>query len=99
MEPTKKDRVVTNITETVKKHEDIMTSILPAYGISGGDSVARYHGIGKATVLKTLKKKTFSGFEHFGKPEYSMEDVLSEATSFIGDCYDITAGADMSEKR
>ena len=50
MQPTKKGRPVANIGDFVKKNQEIIQSILPAYAMSGCDSIARYHGIGKATV-------------------------------------------------
>ena len=43
-----------HIGETVKKHIDIVPYILAAHGISGCDTVAKYHGIGKKTVIKKL---------------------------------------------
>ena len=67
--------------------------------MSGCDSIARYHGIGKATVVKVTKKKDFKGFIHFGNVEARIEDVIEKPTDSIGECYGITAGNDMSEKR
>ena len=64
-----KGRVVTNVTETVKKNEDIVASFLPAYAMTGCHSVSHYHGIRKVAVVKALKKKTFRSFVHFGHIE------------------------------
>ena len=57
MQPTKKGRPVANIGDFVKKNQEIIQSILPAYAMSGCDSIARYHGIGKATVHSFFYKK------------------------------------------
>ena len=62
-------------------------------------SVARYYGIGKATVIRAMMRKDFHGFEHFGNLDSKIEDVMVEATNFIGECYGISVGEDMSEKR
>ena len=99
MEPTKKGRAVTNIGETVKKHQDIVPFPPQADVVSGSDSVARCHGIGKASVLRTMQKKNFKGFLHFGNLDSDINDVIEEATEFIGECYGIPTGKDMSEKR
>ena len=99
MEPTRCGRAVTNIRETVQKHKEIVPFILQGHSISGCDSVARYHGIGKTTVVQKMMKKSFKGFIHFGNLDSKIEDVIEEATEFIGDCYGITSGKDMTEKR
>ena len=77
----------------------IMPFLPQAHAVSGCDSVARYHGIGKATVVKAMKKKNFQGFVKLGNLECEMEYVLKEATDFIGECYEISTGKYMSEKR
>ena len=96
MKPTKKGRSIANIGESVRKHCEIMPFILQAHAISGCDSVCRLQGIGKATVLKAMKKKDLI---HLGNLDSNIDDVIAEATDFIGECYNIPAGKDMSEKR
>ena len=56
MEATSGKRTVININETVKKHTNIASSILPAHALSGCDSVPQLFGIGKTKVITTLKK-------------------------------------------
>jgi glutamate racemase len=96
MEPTKKVRCVTNIGETVRKHFEIIPSIVPAHAISGCDSVCHLTGIGKTTVVKTMQNKSLV---HIGNLDSPMAEVVTEATDFIGECYNISSGKDMSEKR
>ena len=59
--------------------------ILPAHALSGCDTVASYFGIGKATVLKTLRSGHTLNL--LGTPGHSMEFVIQQATSFISACY------------
>ena len=96
MEPTKSSRMVTDIGATVEKHKSIISSILAAYVLSGCDSVCHYQGIGKKTVIKVLQIMTL---KHLLDPEAAIEDVLEEATQFMGLCYGIESGSTMSEKR
>ena len=50
-----KGRTVVDIGKTVQKHSEIVEGILPAHALAGCDTAAFYFGIGKATVLKTLR--------------------------------------------
>ena len=96
MEPTKTSRVVTDIGATVQKHKLIVSSLLAAYVLSGCDSVCHYQGIGKKTVIKVLQTMQL---QHLLNPDAAIEDVLDEATRFMGLCYGIENGSTMSEKR
>ena len=51
-----KDRAVVDIRATAETHNDIADEFLAIHGISGADTAASLHGIGKATVLKVAKK-------------------------------------------
>ena len=95
MEPTCKCRSVVDIGESVRKHSLIMPFILQAHALSGCDSVCRMHGIGKPTVIKAMHKKPLT---LLGNPDAKIDDVVQEATEFIGICYN-TNGTDMSSKR
>lgn len=55
MQGISENRNVYDIKETVKVNESIMSSILSAHALSGCDTVAPYHGVGKRTVVKKLK--------------------------------------------
>ena len=87
MEPTSCGRNVIDIGKSVRKHPD---------ALSGCDSVARYHGIGKPTAVKALVKRSL---EHLVNIDSRMDDIIQEATDFIGLCYGIPPGEDMSIKR
>ena len=97
MESPIKGRTVVDIGKTVQKHSEIVEGILPVHALSGGDTVVSYLGIGKATVLKTLR----SGYSLnlLGAPGHSMEYVIQQATSFISACYGQTNCSTMSETR
>ena len=51
----KSHRLVIDIDATVATHRDIMPCLLEAYVLSGCDTVCACFGIGKGTVLTTLK--------------------------------------------
>ena len=46
-----------------------------------------------------MQKKNFKGFVHFGNLDSNIDDVIEEAANFVGECYGILTGKDMSEKR
>ena len=47
---------MTDIRGTVEAHSDIVYDILAIHGLSGADTVASFHGISMATVVKVAKK-------------------------------------------
>ena len=55
MESPIKGRTVVDIGKTEQNHSQIVKGILLAHALSGCDTVASYFGIGKATLLKTLR--------------------------------------------
>jgi hypothetical protein len=59
--------------------------LLAAHALSGCDTVATCFGIGKGTVLKTLR----SGMKLplFGDLDVSLQYVMTEATDFMVKCY------------
>ena len=70
MESPIKGRTVVDIGKTVQKHSEIVEGILPAHALSGCDTVASYFGIGKATLLKTLRSG--HSLKLLGAPGHSM---------------------------
>ena len=52
--PVKK-RAVVDIRATAEAHRDIAADLLAIYGLSGADTIASLHGIGKGAVLKVYK--------------------------------------------
>ena len=97
MEPASKGRSVIDIGESVKKHPGIMPYILQMHALTGCDSVGSYHGIGKATAINVLEKG--KRLDCLGVISRGKEEVLREATDFIGLCYGLASGEDMSAKR
>ena len=97
MESPIKGRTVVDIGKTVQKHSEIVEEILPAYALSGCDTVASYFGTGKATVIKTLRSE--HSLNLLGAPGHSMESVIQQATSFISAYYGQTNCSTMSETR
>ena len=86
-----------DISKTVVKHSEIVEGILLVHALSGCDTVDSYFGIGKATVLKTLR----SGYslDLLGATWHPMEYVIQQATSFISACYGQANCSTMSETR
>ena len=79
----------------MQKHSEIVEGILPAHALSGCETVASYFGIGKATVLKTLRSG--HSLNLLGAPGHSMKYVIQQASSFISACYGQTNCSTMSE--
>ena len=49
------DRVTIDIKATATEHRNIIPDLLAAHALSRCDSTACYFGIGKDTIVKTLK--------------------------------------------
>lgn len=96
MEGTSSQRTIIDIKATCNTHANIIPQLLPAHALSGCDTVAQVNGIGKATVVKQLKR----GYklDSIGNLEVDMKTVNTEATSFIAACYG-KIGDDMSSVR
>ena len=55
-----KEKSVIDIRTTAEAHSDIADDLLAIHGLSGLDTVASLHGLGKTTVVKISKKGLFS---------------------------------------
>lgn len=97
MEAASSERVAVDIQATVKKNEDLVPHLLAAHGLTGCDTVAKLHGIGKGTVINKLKLG--HTFQHLGDLHSSLSDVMVEATKFIGACYGSKESDDLSQIR
>ena len=85
MSGTSEGRNIYDIKETVKSNKTIIPFIVSAHALSGCDTVAPYHGVGKMTVVKKLKEgKELTAIGHL---KADMKDVIEEATNFISNCY------------
>ena len=85
MQGTSSERSIYDIKETVEANKEIMPSIVAAHALSGCDSVAPYHGVGKLSIIKRLKE----GMKllHMGCLNEDFGKVIEEATTLISDCY------------
>ena len=91
MESPVKDRKTIDIRATAKEHRIIIPDLLAAHAISGCDTTASYFGIGKGTVVKTLKAQA-SPLSLLGDPNANIKDVLQQSCQFIASCYSVTGG-------
>ena len=79
------------------KHKTIVPQILKAHEISGCDTVAYLYGIWKGVVVKKLF--TEMKLIHLGNADADLDDVVSDATTFIAACYGVRYAKSMSEDR
>ena len=79
-------RTVIDINASVDKNPAIMGDLLAAHGITGCDTVATYHGIGKGVALKILRSSGFS-LSKVGDITSSVQDALGQSTPFVLSCY------------
>ena len=75
-----KERAVVDIRTTAEAHSDIADDLLAIHGLSGADTVASLHGIGKATVIKVTKTGRFS-LSEVGDVTADMKSVEAQATN------------------
>ena len=80
-----------DIQASVKNCENIVPHLLAAHGLTGCDTVAKLHGIGKGTVIKKLK------VDRLGNLDSSVDEAVMEATKFIGACYGRKSKDNLSE--
>ena len=86
MVSTIRGRTVIDINESVDKNRAIMGDMLAAHGLTGCDTVATYHGIGKCVALKVLRSETLSPSK-VGDMTLSVEEAHEQSTSFMLFCY------------
>ena len=77
---------VIDINASGDKNRAIMGNLLAAHGLTGCDTVATYHGIGKGVALKILKTGNLS-LSYVGDITASVEEAFGQATQFILSCY------------
>ena len=80
------DRAMIDINATVEKHCSIIPDLLAAHGLTGCDTVAQCHGIGKGVALKVLHSQVHS-LSHLGDDSRTLADVIKQATEFMLACY------------
>ena len=100
MESPVQGRQTVDIRATVKDQENakILPNLLAAHGLSGCDTVAKCHGIGKTKVINALKQQKHS-LRCLGDLNASWEDVLNQSTAFMLACYGVTKVNSMTQGR
>ena len=78
------DTKIIDIGMTVRKHKDIVDSLIALHALSGCDSVPMMFGIGKGKALSALKKQKLS---LLGQDVASIDDVILESKLFVARCY------------
>ena len=79
-------RAVIDIRATADAHRDIADDLPAIHGLSGADTIASLHGIGKATVLKIYMQGGFS-VSKVGDVEADMQSVEAQSIKFICAAY------------
>ena len=75
-----------DIRATAEAHRDIAADLLAIHGLSGADTIACLHGIGKGTVLKISKKGGVPLF-NIGDVAADIKSVEAQATASICAAY------------
>ena len=89
MESPKKDRTKLDIQSTARKHKSLLPDILAIHALSGCDSVAALHGIGKGIAIKTALSLLEQGYimPQFGQNNAVLQDIVSAGTKFYSKWY------------
>ena len=93
----KKNSTAIDIKQTATNHHSLISQLLPAHALSGCDTVASMHGIGKGTVLKAIKDGC--DLSALGNKNAPLSDVIEQASSFISSCYGVNGSKDMTFTR
>ena len=91
-------RNVIAINASVDKNPSVIEVILVAHGLTGCDTVATYHGIGKGIALKVLRSGGLS-LSKIGDITSSVQYALGQSTSFIVSCYGHPESASLIDAR
>ena len=70
---------------TVAKNIDIIPRLLAAHALSGCDTAAPYHGIGKLKVIKKLREGAY--IEVLGHSPSCVEMAIEQTCDLISDCF------------
>ena len=94
--PSKKERRLVDIKASVTKHKDIMPDLLAMHALTGCDTVAPYHGIGKLIALRVLRSGKYP-LSAIGNIRSTEHEILQQANAFIKACYGQSQCQDMTE--
>ena len=98
MDTPKKERKMKDINASVEKHHKIMPDLLAAHALTGCDTVAPYHGIGKLTALRILRTGKYS-LSAVGDIYSTEAEICQQAGAFIRACYGQSNCNSMTEAR
>jgi len=91
-------RTVIDINASVDKNPAVMGDLLAAHGITGCDTVATYHGIGKGVALKVLRSSGLS-LSNIGDITSSVQDAIEQSIPFILSCYGHPESTSLTDAR
>ena len=93
MEYPKIYRTKLDIQSTARKHKSLLPDILAIHALSGCDSVAALHGIGKGIAINTALSLLEQGYTmpQFGQNNAVLQDIVSAGTKFYSKCYGFPA--------
>lgn len=80
-----KGRSCIDIKETAHRHANIVPSILALHALTGCDSVAATHGVGKVTAIAVARKGHI--LDQLGQPTADIIEVVKQSTAFMAACY------------
>ena len=99
LQSTQTGRAFIDIAATVQKFKNIIPELLPTHALSGCDTVAMCHGIGKGRMLKAVKTGKCS-LSLLGDVNANMKEITKQATAFLCMCYNnVPNEATMTEAR
>ena len=96
MDSTNYNRTVIDIGDTVTNNLDIVPYLVAAHALSGCDTAAPYHGIGKLTVVKKLREGAL--LDAIGGISINLATAIEQATAPITKWYGYKA-TDMTDCR
>ena len=76
---------IVDITLTAKTNKKIILNILAVHPTSGSNTIATYHGVGKASIIKNIRMVKQVNLS--SNTEAYIDEVVNETATFIGSCY------------
>ena len=86
MIPPIRRRTVIDMNESVDGTRAIMDGLLAIRGLTGCDTVATYHGIGKSVAVKVLRSGRLP-LSEVGDKTLSVEEALVQSAPVMLTCY------------
>ena len=76
---------IVDITLKAKTNKKIILNILVVHPTSGSNTIATYHGVGKASIIKNIRMVKQVNLS--SNTEAYIDEVVNETATFIGSCY------------